>query len=103
MQGVVRHLVETERPGSIVNILSMAAHSGQSYLTPYAASKRAQASDGIYAEKEKVAPQLELFRSLGAACLAYGETAGTIQNKRNVPLNTRHRLPLMRSGPTAAA
>ena len=30
MQGVVRHLVETGHPGSIVNILSMVAHCGQS-------------------------------------------------------------------------
>jgi NAD(P)-dependent dehydrogenase (short-subunit alcohol dehydrogenase family) len=43
MQGVVRHLVETGKPGSIVNILSMAAHCGQSYLTPYSASKGALA------------------------------------------------------------
>jgi len=41
MQGVVRHLLETKQPGSLVNILSMAAHVGQSYLTPYAASKGA--------------------------------------------------------------
>jgi NAD(P)-dependent dehydrogenase (short-subunit alcohol dehydrogenase family) len=43
-QGVVRHLVETGRPGSIVNIISMAAHCGQSYLTPYSASKGALAT-----------------------------------------------------------
>ena len=43
MQGVVRHLVEAGKPGSIVNILSMAAHCGQSYLTPYSASKGALA------------------------------------------------------------
>lgn len=41
MQGVIRHLIETNAPGSIVNILSMAAHVGQSYLTPYSASKGA--------------------------------------------------------------
>lgn len=41
MQEVVRHLLATKAPGSIVNILSMAAHVGQSYLTPYAASKGA--------------------------------------------------------------
>jgi NAD(P)-dependent dehydrogenase (short-subunit alcohol dehydrogenase family) len=41
MQGVVRHLLETGKPGSIVNVLSMAAHVGQSYLTPYSASKGA--------------------------------------------------------------
>jgi NAD(P)-dependent dehydrogenase (short-subunit alcohol dehydrogenase family) len=41
MQGVVRHLVETGQPGSIVNIISMTAHCGQSYLTAYSASKGA--------------------------------------------------------------
>ena len=41
MQGVVRHLIETGQPGSIVNILSMVIHCGQSYLTPYSASKGA--------------------------------------------------------------
>lgn len=44
MQGVVRHLIETGKPGSIVNILSMAAHCGQSYLTAYSASKGALAT-----------------------------------------------------------
>jgi NAD(P)-dependent dehydrogenase (short-subunit alcohol dehydrogenase family) len=44
MQGVVRHLVERGKPGSIVNIISMAAHCGQSYLTPYSASKGALAT-----------------------------------------------------------
>jgi NAD(P)-dependent dehydrogenase (short-subunit alcohol dehydrogenase family) len=44
MQGVVRHLVETGKPGSIVNILSMTAHCGQSYLTAYSASKGALAT-----------------------------------------------------------
>jgi NAD(P)-dependent dehydrogenase (short-subunit alcohol dehydrogenase family) len=44
MQGLAAHLVETGQPGSIVNILSMAAHCGQSYLTPYSASKGALAT-----------------------------------------------------------
>jgi len=44
MQRVVRHLVETGKPGSIVNIISMTAHCGQSYLTPYSASKGALAT-----------------------------------------------------------
>jgi NAD(P)-dependent dehydrogenase (short-subunit alcohol dehydrogenase family) len=39
IQGVVRHLVETGQSGSIVNILSMVAHCGQSCLTPYSTSK----------------------------------------------------------------
>lgn len=44
IQGIVRHLVETSKPGSIVNILSMASHCGQSYLTPYSSSKGALAT-----------------------------------------------------------
>ena len=43
----------------------------------------------LEAEKDKVLPQLTLFRDLRAPCLVYGETAGTVQNKRNVPLNKR--------------
>lgn len=39
MQRAVRHLVGTKQPGSIVNILSMVGHCGQSYLTAYSASK----------------------------------------------------------------
>jgi NAD(P)-dependent dehydrogenase (short-subunit alcohol dehydrogenase family) len=44
MQGVVRHLIETGQPGSIVNILSMVVHCGQSYLSAYSASKGALAT-----------------------------------------------------------
>jgi NAD(P)-dependent dehydrogenase (short-subunit alcohol dehydrogenase family) len=44
MQGVVGHLVESGKPGSIVNILSMVVYVGQTYLTPYAASKAALAN-----------------------------------------------------------
>jgi NAD(P)-dependent dehydrogenase (short-subunit alcohol dehydrogenase family) len=44
MQGLVRHLTETGQPGSIVNILSMVVHCGQSYLAPYSASKGALAT-----------------------------------------------------------
>jgi NAD(P)-dependent dehydrogenase (short-subunit alcohol dehydrogenase family) len=44
MQGLVKHLLETGQPGSIVNILSMVVHCGQSYLTPYSASKGALAT-----------------------------------------------------------
>jgi len=39
MQDVVRHLLETGKPGSIVNILSTSAHVGQSFLTAYSTSK----------------------------------------------------------------
>jgi NAD(P)-dependent dehydrogenase (short-subunit alcohol dehydrogenase family) len=41
MQGVVGHLLERNAPGSIVNVLSMSAHAGQSFLTPYSTSKGA--------------------------------------------------------------
>lgn len=46
----------------------------------------------LTAEKDRVAAQLELFRHLGAPCIVYGETAGTIQNRRDAPLDTRRRL-----------
>ena len=39
MQGVVQHLLDTGKPGSIVNILSTSAHVGQSFLTAYSTSK----------------------------------------------------------------
>ena len=41
MQGVVAHLLDKKAPGSIVNVLSMSAHCGQSFLTPYSSSKGA--------------------------------------------------------------
>jgi inosose dehydratase len=43
----------------------------------------------IEAEKDKAHAQLTLFRDCGAAVLVYGETAGTIQNRRQVPLARR--------------
>ena len=44
MQGAVRLMIETKTAGSIVNILSMSSHGGQSFLTPYSASKGALAT-----------------------------------------------------------
>jgi len=44
MQGVVKRLLETNTPGSILNILSMSAHAGQSFLNPYSSSKGALAT-----------------------------------------------------------
>lgn len=44
MQGVVKRLLETNAPGSILNILSMSAHAGQSFLNPYSSSKGALAT-----------------------------------------------------------
>ena len=43
-------------------------------------------------QKDLVLEQLDLFKQLKAPCLVYGETAGTIQNIRNAPLNTRRTL-----------
>ena len=40
-------------------------------------------------EKDRARAQLSLFRELGAACLVYGETAGTIQNRREAPISGR--------------
>jgi NAD(P)-dependent dehydrogenase (short-subunit alcohol dehydrogenase family) len=39
MQALVKHLLEREAPGAIVNVLSQSAHCGQSFLVPYSASK----------------------------------------------------------------
>lgn len=50
------------------------------------------APDDLVAEKEQAARQLALFRELGAPCIVYGETAGTLQNRRNAPLALRRRL-----------
>lgn len=44
MQGVVAHLLDRKAPGSIVNVLSMSAHCGQSFLAPYSSSKGALAT-----------------------------------------------------------
>lgn len=44
MQGVVRHLLEREAPGSIVNVLSVNIHCGQPFLAAYSASKGALAT-----------------------------------------------------------
>jgi len=50
-------------------------------------------ADGdIEAEKDRIAPQMALFKAMGAPCLVYGETAGTIQGDRSAPLATKPRL-----------
>jgi inosose dehydratase len=46
----------------------------------------------LESEKSQARAQLEMFRELGAACLVYGETAGTIQNRQDVPLARRRTL-----------
>ena len=44
MQGLVKHLLETKQPGSMVNVLSVNVHGGQSFLSSYSASKGALAT-----------------------------------------------------------
>ncbi len=41
MQGAAKLMLERGTPGAIVNILSMSAHGGQPFLTPYSMSKGA--------------------------------------------------------------
>ncbi len=44
------------------------------------------------AEQSRITPQLELFKTVGAPCIVYGETAGSIQGDRGAPIATRRRL-----------
>jgi inosose dehydratase len=44
------------------------------------------------AEQDRVREQLALFRDCNASMLVYGETAGTIQNRQDVPLARRRQL-----------
>ena len=46
----------------------------------------------IEAEKDRIAEQMALFKAVHAPCIVYGETAGTIQGDRNVPLATKRKL-----------
>ncbi len=46
----------------------------------------------VTSEIKRVHDQLVLFRALGAPCIVYGETAGTIQNVRSAPLGSRRTL-----------
>jgi inosose dehydratase len=46
----------------------------------------------LEAEKDRIAPQMQLFKAVGAPCIVYGETAGTIQGDRSAPLSTKRRL-----------
>ena len=43
-------------------------------------------------EKDRAHAQLELFHENGASVIVYGETFGTVQNKRDVPLARRPKL-----------
>ncbi len=46
----------------------------------------------IEEEKERIADHLALFRALGSPVLIYGETAHSVQSKRETPLASRVRL-----------
>jgi inosose dehydratase len=46
----------------------------------------------IEIEKERIAKQLSFFKSAGAPCIVYGETARSIQGTKSAPLATKPRL-----------
>jgi inosose dehydratase len=47
-------------------------------------------ADGeLAADKDRIAPMIELFKAVNAPCIVYGETAGTIQGDRSKPLSTK--------------
>ncbi|MBV8702061.1 MAG: myo-inosose-2 dehydratase [Bradyrhizobium sp.] len=46
----------------------------------------------IEAEKDRIAAQMTLFKAVGAPCVVYGETAGSIQGDRSAPLAAKRRL-----------
>jgi inosose dehydratase len=46
----------------------------------------------IEAEKDRITAQMALFKAVGAPCIVYGETAGSIQGDRSAPLATKRRL-----------
>lgn len=46
----------------------------------------------IEVEKDRISAQMALFKAMHAPCIVYGETAGTIQNRREVPLVRRRTL-----------
>lgn len=47
----------------------------------------------LEAEKRRARPQLELFLALGVPVFVYAETTETVQNRREVPLSRRPRMP----------
>jgi inosose dehydratase len=46
----------------------------------------------LASEKDRIAQQMELFKAVGAPCIVYGETAGTIQGHRSAPITSKRRL-----------
>jgi inosose dehydratase len=47
----------------------------------------------VKAEQARILSQMETFRALGAPVLVYAETTGTVQNKIDIGLSKRPRLP----------
>jgi len=50
-------------------------------------------NNNLESELERVKPQLELYASLGAPVLVYGETYETVQNRQDQPLANKPELP----------
>lgn len=46
----------------------------------------------LAANKDRIAPMIELFKAVNAPCIVYGEVGRSIQGKRNVPLAQKPRL-----------
>lgn len=46
----------------------------------------------IETEKNRIAPQMALFKAMNAPCIVYGETASTIQGDPTAPLSTKPKL-----------
>jgi inosose dehydratase len=44
-------------------------------------------------EKRRMAPQLELYQALDVPVMVYAETTGTVQNKLDIPVADRPRMP----------
>jgi inosose dehydratase len=76
-------------PKTAARLRPKLAESGLGLVSGWYSGTVLDAPDDLAAEKEQAAAQLALFRELGASCIVYGETAGTLQNKRNAPLAGR--------------
>lgn len=48
--------------------------------------------ESLEANKERIAPMIELFKAVNAPCIVYGEVGRSIQGKRDVPLARKPRL-----------
>jgi inosose dehydratase len=48
--------------------------------------------EDLAANKDRIAPMIELFKAVNAPCIVYGEVGRSIQGKRDVPLAQKPRL-----------